>query len=313
MYWSDHKSLDFLAGIALVAFPLAGVAWGLWGWIWEILILLAVFWLGSRRGWGITALFLAVGYGSVALAFRWSGLEQMGYIPFAGLLTVVGWKRHWPQSVNTFWSLTVTGFLAALPLIGFVRQGLDPAMLKEIVSGSLASYKSSGMLAAAQQLGVTESQLKAGLEKMLPVYFSLIPSFAALSGLVKFGLASYIAARFVPESGRTKVPFSRWRLPWYAVWGAILGIASYLLGDQFGWFPWKTVGMNLMVVYAVVALVLGVAVYGYVLKSAKVPRFVKWLLLMVNLFFFFFSLVALMMFGLFDVVFNFRKLPETES
>lgn len=313
MYWSDRKSLDFLAGVALVAFPPLGVAWGLWGWIWEILILLSVFWLGLRKGIVPTAFSLAVGYGLAALVFRWAGLEQMGYIPWAGLLTVAGWERHWPRRVTMFWSLAVTGLLAALPLVGFVRQGLDPAMLKEIVNTSIASYKSSGMLTTAHQLGVTEAQLQTGLVQMLPVYFSLIPSFAALAGFVEFGFAAYVAERFIRGGERVKVPFSQWRLPWYAIWGVILGLASYLLGDQFGWLSWKILGMNLMVIYALVALVLGIAVYGYVLKSAKVPRFVKWILLMINLFYFLFSLVALMMFGLFDVVFNFRKLPETDG
>lgn len=313
MYWSDHKSLDFLAGAALVVLPLAGTAWGLWSWLWEILILLAVFWLGLRKSLVPTALLLAVGYGLAAVVFRLPGLEQMGYIPWAALLTVAGWERHWPQRVNMFWSLAATGLLAALPLIGFVRQGLNPALLKEIIDTSIASYKSSGMLATAQQLGVTEAQLEAGMQKMLPVYFSLIPSFATLSAFVEFGFTAYLADRFIRVEERAKVPFSQWRLPWYAIWGVILGLASYLLGDQFGWQAWKSLGMNLLVIYALVAFVLGMAVYGYLLKSAKVPRFVKWILLMVNLFYFFFSLVAIMMFGLFDVVFNFRKLPEANG
>ncbi|MHB1653232.1 MAG: DUF2232 domain-containing protein [Desulfitobacteriaceae bacterium] len=312
MYWSDRKSLDWLAMMALVTFPLAGTAWELWSWVWEIFILLSVFWTGTRKGLLTTGILLSTGYGLAALFFRWPGLTQMGYLPWAGLITVFGWERKWPERVNVFWSLALAGFLGALPMVGIAQGGIDPKVLNDVVNASIQSYRTSGMLAATQQLGYTEEQLRTALEQMLPLYMSLIPSFAALVGFVEYSLANYLALRFIRPDKKVRVPFARWRLPWYAVWGAILGLAGYLLGDQYSLPFLKGLGLNLMVIYAVLTVVLGTTIYVYVLKSSSVPRLVKWGLLLINLFYFLFSLLLLMMFGLFDLVFNFRKLPESD-
>lgn len=308
MYWSDRRSLDFLATTVLLLFPIAGTAWQLWSWIWEIFILIAVFWCATRKGLISTAILLTTGYGVTALSFQLPGLLQMGFLPWAGLLTSLGWERKWPTRVNVFWSLVLVGCLGILPMLSFTREAMDPQVLQQIVNTTMQSYQASGMLTTAQQLGFTTEQMRSALEQMLPVYMSLIPSFAALMSFVEYGFGSYFATRFILRKER--VNFSNWRLPWYAVWGAILALICYLSGDQFGWPLIKNIGLNLIVIYVPMTLVIGTAVYVHLLKSPKIPRFVKWGLLMINLFYFFFSLSALVMFGLFDLVFNFRKLPE---
>lgn len=311
MHLSDRRPVDFLALAVLVAFPPVGTAWGLWSWVWEIIILLAVYWSGTRKSLATTAILLAGGYGLAALIFRLPGLEQMGFLPWAGLLTLFGWERKWPRRVNLFWSLALAGLLGALPMIGFAQGNMNPQVLQQIINASMQSYQSSGMLATAEQLGFTADQLRSALEQVLPVYISLIPAFAAIMSFVEYGLGSYLAARFIRPAKRSD--FTHWRLPWYAVWGVILALICYLAGDQFGWPLIKGFGLNLMVAYVPLTLIIGFAVYAFVLRSPKIPRFVKWGLLMINLFYFFFSLVLLMMFGLFDLVLNFRKLPETEN
>ncbi len=86
---------------------------------------------------------------------------------------------------------------------------------------------------------------------------------------------------------------------------------AYLGGDEFALAFLKGLGTNLLVVYAGVALVLGLAVYVHFLRSPRIPLLLKWAMLFVNLFYFLFSIVAIVVFGLFDLVFNFRKLPDT--
>ena len=65
-----------------------------------------------------------------------------------------------------------------------------------------------------------------------------------------------------------------------------------------------------MVIYAALTLVLGVSTFVYLLQSPKIPRFLKIALVLASFFYLFFSVVSLVMFGLFDLVFNFRRLPE---
>lgn len=126
--------------------------------------------------------------------------------------------------------------------------------------------------------------------------------------LVEFGLVFYFVRIWLKDEQR--IPFTRWRLPWYAVWGAVLGIAFYLLGDQFSWPNLRIVGINLMVVYAALTLVLGVSVFVFLLHSPKIPRFLKLAFIIASFIYLFFSIVSLIMFGLFDLLFNFRRLPE---
>ena len=305
MYWSDRKSLDFLAGLALVFFPLAGVVWGIW--FLEFLLLLAVFWLGMQKGLRLTAVLLAAGYG-LALLVHWPG--AVSYLPWVSLFSVWAWERGWPLRTNAFWSLFLAGLLGAIPVIGLAQQGLEPQALNAAVNASMESYKASGMLDTLQQLGVTQADLRSALEQMLPLYVSLLPSLAALAGLFEYTLIGYLALRWIPAVRTSLAPFSRWRLPWYAVWGAIIGLAAYLLGDEFQLVSLKGLGMNLLVVYAGVALILGLSVYVHFLKSPRIPLLIKWALLFTNLFYFMLSIMAIMVFGLFDLVFNFRKLPD---
>ncbi|MDI6878442.1 MAG: DUF2232 domain-containing protein [Desulfitobacteriaceae bacterium] len=306
MYWSDRKSLDFLAGMAVIFFPLAGMVRGLW--FLEFLLLLAVFWLGIQRGLRTAAAILVLGYG-LAMLFYWPG--PISYLPWVGLFSVFAWERGWTLRVNAFWSLLLAGLLGAIPVIGLAQQGLQPQLLHDAVNASMESYKALGMLDAAQQLGVSEGDLRSALEQMLPVYISLLPSLAALTSLFEYTAMGYLALRWIPAVRAGRAPFSHWRLPWYAVWGAILGLAAYLGGDEFALAFLKGLGTNLLVVYAGVALVLGLAVYVHFLRSPRIPLLLKWAMLFVNLFYFLFSIVAIVVFGLFDLVFNFRKLPDT--
>ncbi len=220
MYWSDRKSLDFLAGMAVIFFPLAGMVRGLW--FLEFLLLLAVFWLGIQRGLRTAAAILVLGYG-LAMLFYWPG--PISYLPWVGLFSVFAWERGWTLRVNAFWSLLLAGLLGAIPVIGLAQQGLQPQLLHDAVNASMESYKALGMLDAAQQLGVSEGDLRSALEQMLPVYISLLPSLAALTSLFEYTAMGYLALRWIPAVRAGRAPFSHWRLPWYAVWGAILSLS----------------------------------------------------------------------------------------
>ena len=160
-----------------------------------------------------------------------------------------------------------------------------------------------------QEQGITEVQIRDLLQQGIHIYSLILPSFAALVALVEFGFVFYFVRIWFKHS-EGRIPFTRWRLPWYAVWGAVLGLAFYLLGDQFSWTALRVLGINLMVVYAALTLVLGASMFVYLLQSPKIPRFLKIALVLASFFYLFFSIVSLVMFGLFDLVFNFRRLPE---
>jgi len=309
MLLRDEEVLNYLAGVILLSFPWLGLVLGTWGFIWGALMLVAVFLVSRRRGFPLAMLFLLIGYGAPLIAFGATVFNSMSLVPLAGLLGVLGWRKHWPVRVTFFWSAALATVLGTIPTLPFMTQGFSALAASDLINTTVQQYQASGLLATMQQQGMTEAQVRDLLQQFIHIYSLILPSFAALVSLVEFGFVFYfIRLWFKEDEGR--VPFTRWRLPWYAVWGAVLGVAFYLLGDQFSWTALRVLGINIMVIYGALTLVLGASVFVYLLRSPRIPRFLKLALIITSILYLFFSVVSLIMFGLFDLVFNFRRLPE---
>ena len=308
MYWRDEKTWQYAAPVMLVLLPWLGSAGQIWGWILEMALILAVLWVGQGRGVLVTAVLLTLGYLAAVLSFPGRSLTEIGYVPWAALVTVWGWKSHWPAKDNFFWSLVAAGILAAVPLLA-VTGNIRPGAVQELINAMMKQYQEAGQLAALQQQGLAEADVRRLLEEVVSFVALVFPGLVALAGLTEYGVAYYLATRLsVGQAAR--VPFSRWRLPWYAVWGVILALLLYLAGDQLARPALRVLGINLMLVYGAIALVLGAAVYVYFLLSPRIPRLLKWGLILTNLLFVAFSVISVLLFGLFDLVLNFRRLPE---
>jgi hypothetical protein len=306
MLLKDEEALNYLAGAILLSFPWLGMVLGTWGFVWwEVLMLIAVFLVGRRRGLRRATLSLLIGYVAPLIVFGATAFNLMSLVPLAGLLGVLGWHKHWPVRVTFFWSAALATVLGTIPTLLFMAQGFSALTTSDLINTTVQQYQASGLLATMQQQGITEVQFR----DLLQQGTLILPSFAALAALVEFGFVFYFVRIWFNEN-EGRIPFARWRLPWYAVWGAVLGIAFYLLGDQFSWTVLRVLGINLMVVYGALTLVLGVSVFVYLLQSPRIPRLLKFALIISSFIYFFFSVVSLIMFGLFDLVFNFRRLPE---
>lgn len=309
MFLRDEDALNYLARAILLTFPWLGIAFGTWGVIWVALMLVAVFLVGRRGGLPIATLSLVIGYVASLIVFGATAFNHMSLVPLAGFLGVLGCQKHWPVRVTFFWSAALAAVLGAITTLSFTTQGFDALIVSDIINTTVQQYKASGLLELMQQQGITEVRLRDLLQQGIHIYALILPSFAALVALAVFGFVFYfVRIWFNEDEGR--VPFARWRLPWYSVWGAVLGIAFYLLGDQFSWTVLRVLGINLIVVYGALTLVLGASVFVYFLQSLRIPRFWKIALIITSFIYLFFSVVSLIMLGLFDLVLNFRRLPE---
>ncbi|WP_407306105.1 DUF2232 domain-containing protein [Desulfosporosinus sp. SB140] len=308
MFLRDEVAISYVVGAILLTFPWLGVAWGTWGFFWTVLMLFAVFLVGLRRGLLVASAVLLIGYAAPLIGFGTTALNQLSFVPWAGLLGVFGWQRQWPIRVAFFWSAALAAILSIIPTLSIVAQGIDAKSVTEIINSVIQQYEASGLLTAMQQQGISEPQLRQLMQQLIQYYVMILPSFVVLGALIEYSFVFYFLRRWLRPDGR--IPFARWRLPWYAVWGAVLGLAFYLLGDQFSWAVLRGLGINLMVIYGALALVLGMAVYLHLLQSPRIPRFLKWILIISSFIYFFFSISSIILFGLFDLVFNFRRLPE---
>ncbi len=92
-----------------------------------------------------------------------------------------------------------------------------------------------------------------------------------------------------------------------------LAIASYLLGDIFQWVILKNFGINLMLVYGAVALVLGSAIFISFLQKPWVSNFFKFILLFSSFLYFQITAFVLIVMGLLDMVVDFRRRPMRQK
>lgn len=310
MYISDESVQDYLTGAVLLTFPFLGIALGTWGFLWEALMLLSVFLVGHRKGLPRAIRFLIGGYGAAVLIFGFSALGQMSFVPLAGLLGIFGWQSGWPVRITFYWGAMVAAILGSVPTLSFVIHGFDEKIVDDLINATVQQYQESGLLAIMQQQqGLTEVQIRDLLEQLIQLYVLVTPSIAALIAIFEFGFVYYIMRRWFKDS-EGSIPFTHWRLPWYAIWGAVIGIACYILGNQFSWPVFRGLGINLMVVHGAIAFILGAAVYLYFLKSPRIPKWLKWLIVITSIINFFFTFITIIMFGLFDIVTNFRRLSE---
>lgn len=309
MLLRDDVALNFLARAILLTFPWLGIVLGSWGFIWGALMLLAVFLVGFRSGLPIAALSLSIGYAAAVIVFGASAFSMMSLVPLAGLLGVFGWQEHWPRQKTFFWGAALAAVLGIIPTLLLMGQGLSTLNVNEIIKATIQQYEASGLLTIMQEQGITEVQLRDVLQQGINLYTLILPSIAALIAIAEYGLAFHLGNRWFFQDKRG-TPLVRWRLPWYAVWGAVFGIACYLIGDQFSWTVLRGLGINIMVVYGALTFVLGTAVFVHVLQLLRIPRFLKFVIVIVSFMYIFFSVIGLIMIGLFDMVFNFRRLPE---
>ena len=311
MYVSDEKALGYLGALLLVILPWLGINFSVWGLLWDLLIIGALFVTGRRHGVRRTVIFLAMGY-IVALAyFKTEGMAYMSFVPWAGLWVLFGSAKQWPERKTMLWTLVTAGLLGVLPVLQTFVHSVTPDLIDQAVTALTQQYEDNGVLSALQQQGIGTDQVDTVLRRFLGFYFSILPAMTVVISCLEIGVVYLLIRKwFMPPDGDTRLYFSRWRLPWYTIWAVIGGLAAYLLGDQMGWHSLELVGINLVVICGAITLVLGIACYLFFLFSPKVPRFLKIATLIINLIYFIFTAFVLMLLGMFDLVFDFRHLSN---
>lgn len=309
MYISDKDALQYASRLILIIVPFFSSLFDIWSWVIEILLLFAVFIHSRDSGLRLTAIFLAAGYLASIIIAGGSGFSQIGFTPWSGVLFLGLKERGMTTSESMFWGLMTAVLLSALPLASVVGAALQPEYLQQKTDSILHYYEQQGSLSALEKQGITADDFERYLGMAVPVYYRLMPSLAGIGGMLELGLV-FLVLRSPFKKNKKYTPFALWRLPWYAVWVAIIGLAFYLGGDFLGVTFLEIAGMNLMVIIASIALLLGFSCLSFAFKHPKVPRIVSWIIILIGVFFPYYVLSWLVFIGLFDLVMNFRRIPE---
>ena len=257
------------------------------------------------------------------LIFMMAGLVTAVYmiLLFGGLALVYGYAFHKGVKPGITLScgtvVVVLSFLAA-SAFSFLVTGINPfdlaAAMQESVETTIALYRELGFFEKYGAQGVTEESVRRMLQGFVEVLRRFLPALLAMYGLM-IAFINYIISQKILHKLKTEVPpltpFIYWRLPWWTIWGYILGFGANLAGSYWHNQTLGAIGSNIMMVYSPVLFVLGIAVACFFLgKYLRGERIYYFFLALFIFFFFRISVYALTIVGLADLLLNYRRLPE---
>ncbi|ADY57610.1 Protein of unknown function DUF2232, membrane [Syntrophobotulus glycolicus DSM 8271] len=314
MSYANRSRLNYFLKAALLMVPLLATQYHAWSWILEMVLLLIVFLHGKESGARLTGILTVLGYSAAAVvAVNNASFDQIGFVPLAGVLFL--WIQNKISVKDAlFWSITLTVLISALPTIGIVKEALTPAKVDEVVAMTMQSYEQNGNIHILEEKGISKEVLEGYVKKVISLYYQILPAAAGVIGMLEFVFIYTLYRRLLMANsweGKVKTPFTRWRMPWYAIWGVNAGLGLYLIGDSFStWAVWKIVGMNILSIYAVLGFIFGFSCLAYLLQRPKTPRFLIFIVIIGGAIYLPFTLTVLIFIGIFDIVFNLRRIPE---
>jgi uncharacterized protein YybS (DUF2232 family) len=248
----------------------------------------------------LSAFFLVLQFGGLALFY---GVAfKKGYKPAKTLLVGTG-----VAVLSLFLVIVLLIGLFSMDIVNISKQ------MQASIDPTIELYNKLGFFKHSAQTGLTEEVVRQMLEAFTKTLTLLIPALFVLWALATAFL-NYVIAQLVLLRLKIKIPvlspFREWQLPWWTVWGFILGFAAYLVGDYFALEKLLHIGMNIMLIYAPILFILGLAVVSFYVGKYFTSTASRLLIIITAFLFFRFVFLALMVVGLLDLLLNYRHLPS---
>lgn len=262
--------------------------------------------------------------GSLAafLSFLWLGLTispvwaAMSALQFAGIGLVLGSNLRKSISsgqvvANTMAvSFLVSGLIFVAPMLMGNPQGSVAAQLHGNTGEILSTLEEMGFLDQVQEQGISQEDVKDSLETAVNWIIRLMPAIFTANAMGT-AFVSFLVARVILIKAGTQVSvfpsFRRWYVPWYGAWVAVVGLGLALLGDYVGNDLIMTVGQNIVYVCLPVALTIGLSVAVFWLSKAPTKLF-RVFVALAAFFYLPVTIMLLVLVGVFDPLFDFRKI-----
>lgn len=203
--------------------------------------------------------------------------------------------------------------VSAIGRINFVSELFSS--YNSYIDGMSANQFISGY---ASLLSVDQSQFDLILKQTQNI-LRFIPYIAPGILIVSFVIVSvinYVATSAVLRRYNINIKpflsFNELDLPWYYCWGAILGLVLVLVpptGQNFDKLV-DIIGFNLIIIFGLLYLVLGISVLWGILERFKVPFIWRVSIFIILGLFFGFAILILPFLGLIDIWVNFRRLKR---
>jgi len=212
------------------------------------------------------------------------------------------------------------GLYSAFYRINFFTEALSGynTYIDGLADDSFINAYSSLMMLDRAQMGeiIAQTQdLLRFIPRILPGILAV--SFAIISGL-NYAFSMWAFRRYQIEIKQMPV-FIKWDRPWHYVWGIIIGLVLVLIPEMGGTADGGTttvniaidiIGYNLIIIFGMLYLVLGISVLFGIFTRFKVGFIWKILVFAFLWFFFGFAFIVFPLLGLVDIWANFRKLKR---
>lgn len=323
-YFSNQRVAEFsLLSIAAFIPALA------WMYV-PVFFIIAVFMIPASLAVLVRRLDLHCGLASLTLIFVLvsliSGKPQEVFLLLfqtgpLGLLLGLLFKNYVSSTkaltITIFFSLSV---LIVMIFVNYMKTGNNPLVLNEGYK-SLFNYERQLVHEAIKPGGMVEKldQSTVGeLEKMIDWLEGKWPVMA-LSIAFVWGIMSAIAAYMITRLAMINlrhsvpkgIPFTRWKLPWYTIWGFIVGLALMLAGDWWHIGSLSVAGKAILWTMGFVVLVTGLSLFVFYFRRWKVPIPLKILNAVLMGVYLPITALLLVVLGILDTIINIRRLnPE---
>ncbi|SHK54161.1 YybS family protein [Desulforamulus aeronauticus] len=231
------------------------------------------------------------------------------FIQFGPLGLVLGLLyKNYVSAGHAMVAAYIVSALAALAVITLtilvtgINFEMLQASLTEGMNKVFAMYQEAGVPVPADQQQLFLNSIKSTM-LVLPTIYVIFALFATT--------LTYIVGAKVLRRLNYQVnalpPFSKWRLPWYAIWGMILGLLFLLAGNQFQFNTIKIIGQNVLTLFAFIFFIMGLSVVVHFYKQLKLSKPFKMVLLLLLIIYISFMYMAVVLLGLLDTIFNLRR------
>lgn len=172
---------------------------------------------------------------------------------------------------------------------------------------TMAAYRDAGMLN-----NIPAELQESFSESIISTYELLFPGQYIISAAALAAITYFFARACLARLNYFLAPglaFTMISLPWYSIWGPIVGLALTLTGDNFSWLLAAKIGKNILYILFWLYIVLGLSVVVYFFRKINVAWPLKLIFLIFAIAYPPFSMVGLVLLGVTDPLVNFRRLP----
>lgn len=264
---------------------------------------------------GVTALAL----GAVPLLFM-LGSKQAGFIlvQFAPLALLYGVSlKNQFSSGKTILTGVILTFFSTVAAFYFLFNWDLALVVREFqqqTQAALTAYKTMGYMENLEAQGLSEKVIMESMNAFVNTVLRLLPSGLILWSLV-IALVNYLTARRIFAKLNYQTPsvpdFRAWHLPWYTIWGLIIGLLCLVFGGEGKGLILQVIGGNLLFIYFYILMVLGVAVCAFFYDNIPFPSLMKiFIIILIVLTLPQVGLMAFAIIGLVDMVIDIRTIYE---